>query len=145
MKIINFISFMIFILWGCKDNPSGPIYAYQYDLWRSYSIHDYTIVQTRNCFCINGGEKMIVTVQSDTIFSVSKISDSAIIPKSYFKEYLTIDSLFGVIQHSKFDSIVVAYDPEFGYPVKLDINPQLHPIDGGIMYETSNLKIINKY
>ena len=135
---------------GCKNNPSGPVYPSQLALWRSYNIHDYTIDQIRSCFCINGGKKMRVAVQSDTIFSVTKISDSTIIPQSYFRQYSTIDSLFGLIQDSKFDSIVVAYDPQFGYPAKVDINPQLHPTDGGIIYLSSNLHItenekLNKY
>lgn len=129
---------------GCKDNSSGPIYFSQYELWCSYNIHDYTIDQIRYCYCINGGKKMRVAVQSDTIFSVTKISDSSIIPFPYSRQYLTIDSLFGIIQNSRFDSIVVTYAPKFGYPVKVDINPQMHPTDGGIMYLSSNLQIIKK-
>jgi hypothetical protein len=87
---------------------------------------------------------MRVTVQSDTIFLVTRLSDSSVMPHSYFKQYLTIDSLFWIIQNSRFDSIVAAYDPEFGYPTRLDINPQLHPVDGGVMYLSSDLQIIRK-
>ena len=83
---------------------------------------------------------MKVTVQSDTIFSVKKLSDSALISYPYSKQYLTIDSLFGIIHNSKTDSLVITYNSQFGFPEKLDINPQQHPYDGGVLYETYNLQ-----
>ncbi len=140
MKIIFIVSVLTFILYGCKENPSGPITSTQYELWRSYNIHDYTYDQIRNCFCINGNEKMKVTIRADTVFSVIKISDLSTIPYPVSKQYLTIDSLFGIINNSSGDSLVVSYDPQYGYPSLLDINPQLHPVDGGVMYLTSNLQ-----
>jgi hypothetical protein len=130
---------LVFI--SCEELTNIPFSATSYDLWRSFNLHDYTIEQVRYCFCPDAGEKVKVTVRSDSVYSVMRLSDSAIIPYPTSKLYLSVDSLFGVIQNSKNDSLVVTYDSKYGYPNKLDINPQLHPVDGGVMYETSNLQI----
>jgi len=86
---------------------------------------------------------MKITVRSDSIFSVMRLSDSAIIPFPTSKQYLPVDSLFGIIRNSKTDSLIVTYDAMYGYPNSLDINPQLHPVDGGVLFETSNLHGLN--
>jgi hypothetical protein len=143
MKIIHALTILIFILWGCKGDITEPVTLAPYELWHSYSIHNYKIEQIRNCYCINSGEKMEVTVISDTVSSVERISDSAVISYQASRQYLTIDSLFRIIQNPKIDSLIVIYDPQYGYPIKLDIDPQLHPVDGGVLYLTSNLQIFN--
>ena len=130
----------MFILVGCKEQSNEPISATPYEKWLSYNIHNYTIEQIRTCECINGGIKMKVTVQSDTVAVVMKLSDSTFIPYPSLKQYLSIDSLFGIIQYAKVDSLVYTYNEQYGYPAKLDINPQQHPVDGGALYETSNLQ-----
>ena len=141
MRIKILIVIISCILFSCEELTNIPYSATSYELWRSYNIHDYTIEQVRYCFCIDAGEKFKVTVRSDSVYSVMRLSDSAIIPYPTSKLYLSIDSLFGVILNSKEDSLVVTYDSKYGYPNKFDINPQLHPVDGGVMYETSNLQI----
>jgi len=141
MRIKILIVTVSCILISCEELTDIPFSATSYDLWRSFNLHDYTIEQVRYCFCPDAGEKVKVTVRSDSVYSVMRLSDSAIIPYPTSKLYLSIDSLFGIIQNSKGDSLVVTYDSKYGYPNKLDINPQLHPVDGGVMYETSNLQI----
>jgi hypothetical protein len=82
-----------------------------------------------------------VIVRSDTVFSVMNLSDSSIVLPPYTKWYLPIDSLFGIIRsRSGKDSLEITYNNIYGYPEKLDINPQQHPVDGGVLYVTSNLQ-----
>lgn len=108
-----------------------------YELWRSQNLHDYAIDQVRTCYCPDGGVAVRVNIRSDTIFSLTKVIDgSPVISPNYF----TVDSLFGMIEYGSFDSLVVRYSSIYGYPEFLDINPQWHPVDGGVLYETSNLK-----
>jgi Family of unknown function (DUF6174) len=141
-KVFIFFNILFIILpLACNEQLNAPSPDTPYELWHSYNLHNYTIEQIRSCFCVNGGESMKVTFLDDTVFSVIKISDSTEIPYPYSKQYLTIDSLFGIINNSN-DSLIITYDAHYGYPNKLDINPQLHPVDGGVMFETSNLQII---
>lgn len=142
MKTIFQSLFLLFILIGCKEQTNEPVSLNPYEKWRSFNIHNYRIEQIRSCYCINGGQKMKVTVQSDTVFLVLRLSDSTLIPYPTSKQYLSIDSLFGIIQYAKSDSLVYTFNSEYGFPDKLDINPQLHPVDGGALYETYNLQPI---
>jgi hypothetical protein len=84
---------------------------------------------------------MRVTVRSDTVASVLRLSDSTLLSREEAARYLTIDSLFSIIREPKGDSLVVSYNTKYGYPESLDINPQQHPVDGGILYTTTNLKL----
>ena len=144
MKVITAIAIFLFIFSVCKEDINGPALLTHYEQWLSFNIHNYKIEQVRTCFCINGGERMDITVLADTVFSVVRISDETVIPYPASKHYLTIDSLFRTIQNHLSDSLVVTYDPQYGYPSKLDINPQLHPVDGGQLFQTSNLQVINE-
>jgi hypothetical protein len=109
-----------------------------YKLWLSKNIHNYSVDQKRSCFCPDAGELVRITVRSDSIFNIVKVSDNSKITSPY---YFTIDSLFGIINDSENDSLVIKYNRIYGYPEYLDINPQLHPVDGGVLYETSNLQV----
>jgi hypothetical protein len=134
---------IILILAGCcivckDEQPTQSPQQTPYEQWRSQNLHYYTIDQRRICFCPYGGETVRITVRSDTIAQVTRISDTSAVQ---YQVYISIDSLFGIIRNSKTDSLVVRYNSEYGYPEYLDINPQQHPYDGGELFETSNLQI----
>jgi hypothetical protein len=131
----------LLMLPSCKNNIVEPAAGDPYTLWKSYNLHDYTIDQTRQCFCINGGMKVNIVVRSDTVCSVIVLSDNSLVLSPYSKLYLPIDSLFGIIRsRSGKDSLDITYNSVYGYPEKLDINPQQHSVDGGVLYVTSNLQ-----
>jgi uncharacterized protein YbaR (Trm112 family) len=121
-----------------KELVSQPEQLTAYEQWRSHNLHHYTIDQSRSCFCPHAGELVRITVRSDTIARVIRISDSSIVTYPFF---LSIDSLFGIIRNNKTDSLVIRYNAQYGYPEYLDVDPQQHPVDDGYLYETSNLQI----
>ena len=84
---------------------------------------------------------MRLVVRSGAIVSVTRLSDGMPLDSTASSWYLTVDSLFSIIQHPRQDSLVVQYNAQYGYPEVLDVNPQLHPVDGGVRYETSNLQM----
>ena len=84
---------------------------------------------------------MRITIRSDSLAQVKRLSDSPVLSYPGYTWYLTVDSLFGIIRNSKTDSLVISYNSRYGYPERLDITPQLHPVDGGVLYETSNLQV----
>ena len=135
--------FLSLILIGCNEQSNEPASLTPYEQWRSFNLHNYTIEQVRVCYCATGGERVSVTVMADTVFSARKLSDSTIIPYPASKLYLSIDSLFGIIRYPKGDSLVIVYNAYYGFPEKLDINPQQHPVDGGVLFETSNIHPIH--
>jgi len=139
MKIIILFGFSLIFCLGCKkEQSSQTVQQTPYEKWQSQNFHNYTIDQNRSCYCLYGGELMRITVRSDTVAQVKRVSDASVVTFPY---YLTIDSLFGIIRNSKTDSLVIRYNDQYGYPEYLDVNPQLHPSDGGVLYEISNLQV----
>jgi hypothetical protein len=139
MKKVFLIFLILLFCTSCKkEQVSEPVKQTPYELWRSKNLHNYSINQIRSCFCPDADEVVSITVRSDTIFSVVKFSDTTIVTSPI---YCTVDSLFGIIKNSKTDSLEIRYNAIYGFPEFLDINPQWHPMDGGVLYETSNLKV----
>lgn len=135
---------LLLLLLGCtsckKESVTEVPPQTPYELWRSKNLHNYSIDQVRTCYCLDGGVVVRLIVKSDTIFSKTKVSDGSIITSPY---YYTVDSLFGMIEYGNFDSLVIRYHSLYGYPEFLDINPQWHPVDGGVLIESNNLQILN--
>lgn len=139
MKKIFLLILVLILFVSCgKDNISEQNPETPYELWKSLDIHNYTIDQSYMCFCVGAGELVRVTVNSDTVFSANQISDDELLKPSNF---LSVNQLFKIIENNENDSLVIKYNSQFGYPEFLDVNPQQHPVDGGILYETSNLLI----
>jgi hypothetical protein len=135
------ILFLLFLFAsGCDEQLSQPGSSDPYQLWLSRNIHDYTVEQVRSCFCIEGGQRMRLTVRQDTILQVLRLSDSTILSLEKAQWYRPVGALFAIIKNNTTDSLVIRYNAENGYPEFLDINPQQHPYDGGVLIETSNLK-----
>ncbi|MBL0176006.1 MAG: hypothetical protein IPP94_12205 [Ignavibacteria bacterium] len=132
---------LIVICIGCSEKSTQPSASDPYTKWQSHKLHDYTIDQVHMCRCVNGGELMRITVRADTIAQVFRLSDSSIVQAPSASAYLTIDSLFSIARNPGKDSLVIRYNAKYGYPEFLDINPQQHPYDGGVLIETSNLRI----
>ncbi len=133
---------LLVLLTGCQDEGSSPDTTYPaYEKWISYHMQDYTIDQRRICFCGEGGQTMRLVIRSGAIISVIRLSDGIPLDSASSSWYLTVNSLFSIIQHPGHDSLVIQYNGEYGYPEVLDVNPQLHPVDGGVRYETSNLQV----
>jgi hypothetical protein len=138
-KVLLLICLLVCFI-SCKKEDVTQPSSDPFEKWASYNIHNYSVDQTRSCFCINGGEKIRLVIKSDTIYSATKLSDGTILLPGSYSVYRSVTSLFGYIKSSK-DSMVIRYNEKYGYPEYLDINPQLHPVDGGALYETVNLQI----
>ena len=136
--VLPLIVFAVTSLSCNKGGVTQPTFQSAYEQWQSHNLHDYTIDQELSCFCPTGGLLVQVTVRNDTVADVVRISDGSIMPLSI---YVTVDSLFGIIRNSTGDSMVVRYNADYGYPEYLDVNPQLHPVNGGFLFETSNLRV----
>jgi len=141
IQIRKLFCICLLFFFGCKDKSTEPNINEPFERWKSFNLHDYTIDQTRMCFCPEAGEVMRITVRSDTIAAIYSVSQNAPIEFSISKYYRTVNSLFSLIQNIHRDSIVVTYNSVYGFPEMLDVYPQLHPVDGGVLFQTSNLQI----
>jgi hypothetical protein len=139
MKTMILIGILLICCSACKNEQSPQsIQQTPYEKWQSLNVHNYTIDQARSCYCLHAGQLMRITIRSDTVAQVIRLSDSSTVTYPF---YFTIDSLFGIIRNPGTDSLAIRYNSQYGFPEYVDINPQLHPVDGGSLYETSNLII----
>jgi hypothetical protein len=132
---------LITVLVSCETNTVQPSRVTPYERWKSFQLHNYTIDQVQICFCGNSGDTVRIIIRSDTIASMVTLSNNAPVPFPISQTYKTVDSLFAIIHTMPDNSIVATYHATYGYPESLDINPQLHPVDGGVLYETFHLVI----
>jgi hypothetical protein len=143
MKILVVLMATLTIMFAsCKQDSQTDFSGISdpYERWKAYNIQHYSIDQIRACFCPDGGQTMRIEIQSGRVVSVIRLSDSSVVTNASPALYLTVDSLFAIIRNRTTDSLVVTYNAMYGYPEKLDINPQAHPYDGGVLYQTSNLR-----
>lgn len=140
MRIAIIVAAMSALTLQSCSSPSSDGTIDPWNQWRAAGVHTYTIDQTRYCFCGDGGQTVRITVDHDTIASVIRMSDGTPVNSPERNRYLTVDSLFGIIHSNAHDSVVVRYNPRFGFPESLDLDPQLHPVDGGVLYVSTNLR-----
>jgi len=119
MKNFMFLSIFFSLLLGCSDN--NPVSSL-------YHQYDYSIEQTRSCYCPNSGEIVKIFVRADTIAKVTLLSDNSDLPYNKWGRFRTIKGLSDEVARldTSTHSISVSYDPVFHYPSM--INVSLKPI-----------------
>lgn len=105
----------------------------------SYDPANCIIEQSRNCFCMHGGELVRLTVRNDSIVSGIFTEDNCQLTPEELNTYLTINDLFSFIEtvrNSHPAELDVDYDSLYGYPchVYVDFNREL--ADDEIGYTT---------
>jgi hypothetical protein len=108
--------------------------------WDAYAIADYSMLQARDCFCIDGGKKFLVTVKSGNITSIVDPTDGSVLARDRWGAYKTIPDLFALVQSidpAKVASLQVSYDARYGYPLRVFVDPSSQIADEEYGYETA--------
>ncbi len=84
---------------------------------------------------------MRLVIRSGVVTTVTRLRDTVLMSPPISDLYLPVDTLFAIIQRGTPTSVAVTYDSQYGYPSRLVMNPQMLPIDAGIIYENSNLRV----
>jgi Family of unknown function (DUF6174) len=115
--------------------------------WEAYRLKSYALEQQRMCFCINGGETCLVYVSDDAITDVVRKSDG----KSIFQQsgyfYKTANQLLRLADSLKtvqVASLVVEYDPKFGFPKYMFVDPYAQMADEEYGYHTTSVRKLLK-
>ena len=107
--------------------------------WNAYAVQDYTLLQSRDCFCVYGGRKYLINVRSGKIASIIDPSDGSPLAPEGWGSYLTIPGLFALVKSIDTSAVAqfhVSYDPRYGYPVNLYVDPHAQIADDEYGYET---------
>jgi len=107
--------------------------------WEAYSLEDYSIIQVRTCFCADGGKKFLVTVRSGNIASVVDQSNGSALGEDRWGAFRTIPGLFTMVESidtANVASYQFSYDPRYGYPRIVFVDPSAQIADEEYGYET---------
>ncbi|AKG53140.1 hypothetical protein DGWBC_0456 [Dehalogenimonas sp. WBC-2] len=134
------MAFVLPALSGCAvtKDPAQLELDTNRSIWEKAGIVDYEFQLRIVCFCpydytrpvtvqVAGGNPVTVTY-ADAPFEVTT---------DFFQRADTIEKLFDIIQNSidtGADSLVVKYDPTYGYPKSISIDPIKDAIDEEISY-----------
>ena len=146
-KLLIFISF-IFLFTQCKEesvDPSLSRVEEYYIKWKSFGIDSYSIIQTKECFCVDRGIKAIVVVRNDKIISVEDSTGVVQIPQERWQYFKTINQLFETAidaQKKKPANFIIEYDDNYKFPTYLYVNPSSSVIDEEYAFVTSNFQPI---
>ncbi len=111
---------------------------------------DYSIEQTRDCFCPQGGQPVKLFVASDTIAEAVWISDNTRLSWIEWQRFRTISGLFNEIDRwdtSSSFSVHAEYDTKHNFPSYISITPKPNIVndtissiikDAGVSYRTWN-------
>lgn len=109
-------------------------------LWASHGVADYSLVQRRLCYCIEGGASVRVNVEGGVVTDLTRVDSEDPITPEAAQYYYSVAGLFDFIAEildREPDSIKIAYDAELGYPTSIDIDFIEMAIDDELGYEIS--------
>ena len=147
MRKILFIILAV-VLAGCSAVASASSELEQNRaLWEQQDSQNYSFELFILCFCPYGGQMPLSIVVSDgEVVSLATADGSDPGPSlEYFSQADTIEELFDIIetaQSGAADEVKVQYDPDYGYPVSIDIDYIEEAIDDEISYQVANLEFL---
>ncbi len=139
------------MLLGC-GNPLAPSdlneWAAAHARWNARPLPDYEFEIAIACFCspeLNAGNR--VSVRGGQVVEVRALASGESYPVSMLSYWPTIDGMFERVASARewdgVNRITVTYDPTLGYPTFLDINYDRNIQDAGVVYQISNLQLVD--
>ena len=143
------------ILWfvilslSCTDMGTAPDHGLLADhsgisdpllRWEAYALEDYSMLQARTCFCVDGGRRFLISVRSGRITGVVDPADGSVIAQDRWGAFMTIPDLFALVRSidtTNVASLQVSYDARYGYPVRVFVDPSFHIADEEYGFETA--------
>lgn len=131
---------------ACSD-PLGPAAS---DLtramlrWNGAQITTYEFTVVRSCFCYV--RRLRVTVDHDSVVSVTDLDTNLAVDTTYLRDMLTVDRVFALIRRtidSKPASLRADYDAQLGYPVTFSVDPDFQTADEEFGVTISELNVIS--
>jgi len=135
------------LLAGCSLSPAPRALEKNKALWQEQQADHYRFQLAIGCFCPYYSQMpLTIEVQDGEAISVSAADGSDVAP--YMEQYGradTIEELFGIIESAQSgaaDEVKVEYNPEFGYPVSIEIDYIKRAVDDEVGYQVSSLELL---
>jgi hypothetical protein len=138
---------LVVLLAGCSLSPAARALEQNKALWEEQQASHYQFQLGIGCFCPYYSQMpLTIEVRDGEAISVSAADGSDVAP--YLEQYSradTIEELFGIIESAQSgaaDEVKVEYDPEFGYPVSIDIDYIKRAVDDEVGYHVSSFELL---
>jgi hypothetical protein len=107
-------------------NSNIKQYRTNYRLWNRQKISNYRYTLSRSCFCIPDARgPVVVEVRNGKTVSVKLVETGKPVNPELFQKYDTVPKLFELIRNAiakKVSRLDVEYNPQLGYPTKVNID-----------------------
>ena len=132
------------LITGCREpTNTGAQLTAALDRWERRGAGSYSVTVARYCECLPEWTGPVVVTVDAGIVSRHYERTGEPVPEQHAGYFPTIEGLFAIIEEARRDrrQLVVRYDRTYGYPRRIDIDPELQPVDGGVTYVASELVI----
>jgi hypothetical protein len=112
--------------------------------WRIQGSATYSYEINRSCFCVFGGRRMTVTVQSGSVSGADYLDSGTAVEAALLTYVPTIPDLFDLIEaalEQRAAYFFARYDSEYGYPTKIDIDYSVNAIDDELAISARSLVV----
>jgi hypothetical protein len=121
MKSKNIVLLPLLVFFGCSKNDNST---------NANQSFDYSIEQSRSCFCPDAGKEIKLFVAGDTIADAIWLSSNTHATYNEWQRYRTIKGLYNEIERwdsSSTFQLSVTYDAVYHYPshVSFTAKPQI--------------------
>ena len=130
---------------GNSGEPVAPTTRGPRSLWLSHAAGSYVIEQARLCFCPGPHGFVQLTVVDNQIVEGVAADRGGSLTIEELERYKTVDELFDFIdeaQGRKPAVLLVKYDPDFGYPRNIYLDPHPEVADEEIRFDTRLLQLL---
>ena len=117
------------------------------ELWKDANITDYTLNQSKGCFCPGPFEWQVFVKNStkDSVVFDEIWLEQGITYEDVFNEARTIEEIFDYIEkviNDKPDELNTKYDETYGFPTSIGIDYIEEAVDDEIGYSYTSFKIL---
>jgi hypothetical protein len=143
---VIFLILLIAFLTACGASQR-PALVHNRSLWESQAIQHYRFNLNVGCFCPwNALMPLTIEVQNGKIASMVASNGGDISPYlDTFRAHATIESLFDLVDSAiskRVYKLVVQYDPKYGFPASIDIDPSRLIMDDETSYSVTNFGVL---
>jgi len=113
--------------------------------WQAHGSPNYSFEMTRDCFCLLGGRRMEVTVRNGTVTGAEYLDSGEAVELTLLTYVLTVPDLFDLIESSldrRPSYFFASYDPNLGYPLRIEADPLADAVDDEFAITIRNLRLI---
>ena len=148
MKKTGLISLIFLVAFLTACGPSQrPALAHNRARWESQAIRHYRFDLTIGCFCPwSALMPLTVEVQNGAVVSMVASNGADITPYlDTFRAHATIESLFDLVDSaisSRVYKLEVQYDPRYGFPTSISIDPSRMIMDDQTGYYATNFEVL---